>query len=495
MPQSRVIAATSTDAVAPATGAAVGTVVQPLRISTRPARVVVLLLIVDTLMLALAGLAAVYGRLYFDGAYHPVLYLRLWPLLGLFIAAYACMRLYPNLPLSPAGELRRLTIVTTLIYLGLGTLTFLTQEGITYSRGVLLIAWALSLVLVPGGRAMARMLLSPRAWWGYPVVVLGAGKTAEKVIRMLHRQPEIGLKPVAVLDDGHGVRGELDGVPVVGSLDRIEELGRRGVPYALLAQADIDADRLDLLMDRFGRAFHHLAVIPPLSRFSSLWVAPVDFGGILGLEVRHRLLDGGRMGLKRLLDIGLIWLFAPLLFPLIGLIALAIRIDSKGPVFYAQRRLGEDGRPFVVWKFRTMHRSAAKILRRYLRQHPELRDEWLHTQKLRDDPRVTRVGRLLRKTSLDELPQVWNVLKGQMSLVGPRPIVDDEVPRYGREFTLYKQCKPGITGLWQVSGRNNLSYAERVALDVYYVRNWSVWLDLHVLARTVLAVLRCRGAY
>jgi Undecaprenyl-phosphate galactose phosphotransferase WbaP len=472
--------------------------VLPLAVRTRPLRVVSVLLVSDLLMLAAAGAIAIYGRWWLGGLYHPAEYLIHWPLLGVFLAAYACCKLYPNLPLSPAGELRQLSIVTSLIFLGLGTMTFLSQTGIAVSRGVLLIGWASALVLVPMGRAVVRTTLSSRAWWGYPVVVLGAGKTAAKVIRLMQRQPELGLKPVAVLDDDvHSHQRELLGVPVVGKLDMIEALGRQhDVPYALLAQSDIDPSRLDALIDRFDRIFSHLAVIPPLNRFSSLWVSPVDFGGVLGLEVRHRLMDPGRMMLKRLVDIGLVWLFSPLLFLLIGLIAILIKLDDpNGPAFYSQMRIGEGGRKFKVWKFRTMRRSADRILRRYLRQHPELRAEWEQTHKLRVDPRITRMGWLLRRTSLDELPQLWNVVLGQMSLVGPRPIVDDEVKHYGREFELFKKTKPGITGLWQVSGRNNLSYAERVALDVYYVRNWSVWLDLYLLSRTVFAVLFCRGAY
>ncbi len=498
--QSAAASATVGDVIAPVkiAGRFEPTVVaQPLAVRTRPMACVSVLLLSDLLTLAAAGAIAIYGRWWLGGLYHPIEYLIHWPLVGIFVAAYACCKLYPNLPLSPAGELRQLSIVTSLIFLGLGTMTFLSQTGIEYSRGVLVIAWASSLVLVPMGRAVVRTALSSRPWWGYPVVVLGAGRTAAKVIRLLQRQPELGLKPVAVLDDdAHGAPRELLGVPVVGSLDLIEELGRKhAVPYALLAQSDIAPSRLDELTDRFDRIFSHLAVIPPLNRFSSLWVSPVDFGGVLGLEVRHRLMDPGRMMLKRLVDVGLVWLFSPILFPLIGLIALLIKLDSKGPAFYSQLRIGEGGQKFKVWKFRTMHRSADKILRRFLRQHPELRAEWEQTHKLKDDPRITRMGWLLRRTSLDELPQLWNVVLNQMSLVGPRPIVDDEVKHYGREFELFKKTKPGITGLWQVSGRNNLSYAERVALDVYYVRNWSVWLDLYLLSRTVFAVLFCRGAY
>ncbi|MCG8509769.1 MAG: sugar transferase [Rhodospirillales bacterium] len=177
------------------------------------------------------------------------------------------------------------------------------------------------------------------------------------------------------------------------------------------------------------------------------------------------------------------------------IIAVAIKLDSRGPVFFRHERIGEGGRRFTMLKFRTLKRNADRILRRFLKRHPELQEEWGRTHKLKDDPRLTRVGWLLRRTSLDELPQIFNVLRGQMSLVGPRPIIDEEVDKYGRSFNMILKVKPGITGLWQVSGRNNLTYDERVQLDVYYVRNWSVWLDVYLLSRTALAVMLCRGAY
>lgn len=142
-----------------------------------------------------------------------------------------------------------------------------------------------------------------------------------------------------------------------------------------------------------------------------------------------------------------------------------------------------------------MVKDADEVLKEYLEKHPELREEWERDQKLRSDPRVTRIGRILRQTSLDELPQLWNVLRGEMSLVGPRPIVQDEVIKYGEKFALYIKVKPGMTGLWQVSGRNDTTYQERVNLDTYYIRNWSLWLDLYILARTAWVVLTRKGAY
>lgn len=175
-------------------------------------------------------------------------------------------------------------------------------------------------------------------------------------------------------------------------------------------------------------------------------------------------------------------------------IALAIRVDSPGPVFYRHRRIGRNGIAFGMWKFRTMGRDADSTLERYLRQHPESMEEWCAKHKLRCDPRVTRIGALLRRTSLDELPQIWNVLNGTMSFVGPRPIVDAEVHRYGTHFSYFIYMRPGVTGLWQVSGRSALTYEDRVNLDVRYAREWSPLLDTKILLKTVPCVFRANGA-
>jgi lipopolysaccharide/colanic/teichoic acid biosynthesis glycosyltransferase len=164
-------------------------------------------------------------------------------------------------------------------------------------------------------------------------------------------------------------------------------------------------------------------------------------------------------------------------------------------VFYGQWRIGYGGRRFRAWKFRTMVVNAEQQLEMHLANSPELRREWERDHKLRNDPRVTAIGRFLRKTSLDELPQLANVLIGQMSLVGPRPIVEEEIVKYGDAFRLYLRVRPGLTGLWQVSGRNDTGYAQRVRLDMHYVRNWSPWLDIHLLARTIGVIAGQKGAY
>ncbi len=199
--------------------------------------------------------------------------------------------------------------------------------------------------------------------------------------------------------------------------------------------------------------------------------------------------------IARVLDITLIFLAAPYILLVSVILVLLIKLDSPGPVFFRQIRIGRFGRKFPVYKFRTMVQNADQVLQDYLDQSPELKLEWLTTHKLKQDPRVTRLGSLLRAWSLDELPQLWNIIIGDMSLVGPRPIVDAEVEKYGKCYELYIQVRPGLTGLWQVSGRNNTTYERRVELDEYYVRNRSLKLDLHILLKTVLVVVKKDGAY
>ncbi len=198
---------------------------------------------------------------------------------------------------------------------------------------------------------------------------------------------------------------------------------------------------------------------------------------------------------KRILDIALVLLSAPVLLLVVLVIAAAIRIDSPGPIFFSHRRIRGHGTFFTMWKFRTMCVNSAELLDEYLRSNPEARTEWNRSHKLRHDPRVTPIGRFLRRTSLDELPQLWNVLTGAMSLVGPRPIVAAEVEKYAEYFADYCMVKPGITGLWQVSGRSGTGYMQRVRLDRSYVRNWSLRGDVMILARTPRSVIRQVGAY
>ena len=411
----------------------------------------------------------------------------------LFPLGYGLAGLYPGYGLPAVERMRRKVQVTFLLYLALIAWNWLfSQED--WSRSVLLMAMGFSLVLVPLGGTLVRELLARLGLWGVPVLVLGAGKTGALVVRKLKEDGVLGLRPVALLDDDPAKwGGEVEGVRVVGSLEQAGAFGRRGVRYAILAMPGVGRERLGEFLQTLP--FPHVILIPDLFGLESLWVSSRDLGGMLGLQIKRNLFLRRNQVLKRSLDIiGGLLLFIPFTL-LLPLISLAIYVEDRGPVFYRHLRIGRAGRRFYVLKFRTMRPDADRVLEEYLAANPEALRFWLEERKLKNDPRTTRVGEFLRKSSLDELPQVINILLGDMSLVGPRPVTEEELAKYGQDAFYYLLVRPGLTGLWQVSGRNEVSYEKRVALDRYYVQNWSIWLDLYILARTVWVVLTRKGAY
>lgn len=462
-----------------------------------PWRMRLALVAADLLAVACAWLLAMTLRMLWSGDFDARQFSGVLPLLILVPGCFWGLRLYGAIPPNPADELRRIAWACALIYLMLAAGAFLAKQADAWSRSVWLISIGLTIVMVPLLRALIRSVCARCDWWGHPVVVLGAGLTGEAVIAQLHRQPWLGLRPVAVLDDDPAKRGLLiGGVPIVGSLDEAPDLARdAGINHAVVAMPGASPQRLLALDKTAGRAFTHLIIIPPLVGFASMWVEPRDLGGVLGLEIRHRLLLPGPRLAKTLLD----WSVSLLLMPFMALagllIALWIRLDSPGPVFYRQQRIGLDGRRFELLKFRTMHGDGEAKLAALLDERPDLRAEYEVSHKLRNDPRVTRCGRWLRKLSLDEIPQFINLLRGDLVLVGPRAYLEREVERIGDPAALIWRVKPGITGLWQVSGRNQTTFEERVQMDSTYVRNWSPWLDAWIIAKTVGVVLFGRGAY
>jgi Undecaprenyl-phosphate galactose phosphotransferase WbaP len=423
-------------------------------------------------------------------------YMRLWPFLFVFIAVYGLVGLYTGVALSPPEELRRATLSSVIVFVVLGAATVSLRGASKYFTWAMFLAILLSLVLLPLLRGLVRSRFASEPWWGSPAVVFGAGDAGRKVVSTLLDQPGLGLKPVAVVDDDPDQPGLIRGVPVMRGFELASLVPQScQFAYAVVAMPGVPSSSFLASIESYGLRFSRILMIPNLSNFCNLWVNAKSVGGMLCLEVCQQAFVRERQWPKRVLDLVLTLLGAVLVLPLIALITLWIKADSPGPVLYAQPRIGQDGKQFQTWKFRSMVANADGILRRYLEDNPAMRDEWERTHKLRDDPRITRVGRFLRRTSLDELPQLWNVLKGEMSLVGPRPIVEAEIPKYGDQFNLYTKVKSGLTGMWQISGRSDTSYQERVQLDSFYVRNWSVWLDLYILFRTIETVVLRKGAY
>ncbi|MGC8876980.1 undecaprenyl-phosphate galactose phosphotransferase WbaP [Thermus sp.] len=413
----------------------------------------------------------------------------------IFPLGYALAGLYPGYGLATVERVRRTVQVTFLLFLALIAWEWLfLREG--WSRGVLGFTMGYALVVVPLAAALAREVLVRLGAWGVPVVILGAGKSGALVARNLKADPVLGLRPTAFLDDDPAKWGiEVEGLPVLGSLDLAPDLAQRGLQYAVLAMPGANRERIAHLLHELP--FPHVILVPDLFGVQSLWVSTRDLAGVLGLEVRKNLLVGRNRFFKRALDylLGLPLFLASL--PFLAFFALWIKRVSPGPAFYAQEREGYMGRTIRVWKLRTMYPDAEARLARYLEENPAARAEWERFFKLKDDPRVLPgVGHFLRRTSLDELPQLWNVLKGEMSLVGPRPFPRYHLEKFSEEFRrLRRSVLPGLTGLWQVSARSEGDLEVQEALDTYYIRNWSLWLDLYILARTVWVVLTRKGAY
>lgn len=458
-------------------------------VANRPAATLLCLVGTDSLALLSSVGLSIALKACLQGGINLESYVRLWPLLFVFLLVYSSIGLYSIVALSPPEELRRGTIASTVLFLLLAAVTMTFRGARQQFTWTLFTALCISVVLFPLMRACVRQLFASRPWWGFPAVIFGTGRSAANIVKTMLGDPAISLKPIALVGRD---RTEITGVPIFRSFEEIDPLTIGRHAYAVFLAEDVSLLELNVLIDRYRSSFSHIIVVPELTGISSLCVSTKSIGGMLGLEIsQHRIHDR----LKRGLDIALALATGMFVAPLCLILAILSKLDSPGPIFYSQRRIGLSGKPFQAWKFRSMITDSNEMLRSHLEKHPGARDEWARSHKLKDDPRVTRVGKILRKTSMDELPQVWNVLKGEMSFVGPRPIVDSEIRHYGDNFDLYTRVRGGITGLWQVSGRSDTTYEERVLLDSFYARNWSVWLDLCILFRTFSVVLFGKGAY
>jgi exopolysaccharide biosynthesis polyprenyl glycosylphosphotransferase len=375
-------------------------------------------------------------------------------------------------------------------------------RAFSYARGVFVLDFLLALAAYTALRLATRVAQSAvrrREVNLIPTLVVGRGAEAALCVREMRARRELGYRVIGVVETGGGpLDEEFEGVPVVADVSSLPEAIREtGANEVIITDPTLSGDMLFEVMMRVGRRGVEFRVAPSL--FNCLpRKTEVDQIGVLPVITlfREPLSQGARL-VKRAFDIFAAALALVLLAPLWVLMALLIKLDSKGPVLYRQERVGMDGRIFLFLKFRTMRTGAddrvhREYQKRYIEGRPEtnLGDSLRPVYKLHDDPRVTRTGRWLRRTSLDELPQLLNVLRGDMSLVGPRPPIPYEVEAYALWHRKRLDMKPGMTGLWQVSGRNRLSFDEMVRLDLFYIENWTLWLDLKIMLRTLPVLLR-----
>lgn len=452
-----------------------------------PGRLRVLALaVVDMLcLLSVASLLLWIYKVSGFAHYKTAIYWRLWPILPFYVSLNAVVRLYhgnwmyPAMPLAPVEEFRRLFASSVFSHLFLMSVLAFTRHNLEYSRLVIAISGLLTGLLSQSLRNLLRDALFKMKILQIPVVLVGDGEVADSVERILKNNSYIGFD----------IKQRFD----VHRLHEVVPQSQMRDIKILLACQDERLFRAQLR--DFASWFNYIEFLPRMEIFPVFGAHAVAIGRIGGLEMINQTRMKGIRWEKGVLDRFAAIVVFLLSLPLMVIVGVLVKITSRGPVFYKARRLGKKGREIEVYKFRSMYADAERRLAKILKSNPELKAEFEERFKLKHDPRITPFGRFLRMSSLDELPQLLNVLKGEMSLVGPRPIVESEIKYYGRDYDTFSSVKPGVTGLWQCSGRSNTSYEERVAYDIYYILNWSPWMDLWILVRTFFGVITFKGAY
>lgn len=389
-----------------------------------------------------------------------------------------------------AATLYAVLLITMLMYFG--------RVSEVVSRLYVAMVWGFSFIFILGFRYLLKTYLNTQEMLQVPVLFIGAGKTAELVLRSFHHDTGFGFKVLGFIDD-HPVSDWISQeFHILGGFHDIERIVREtGVQNVIITAPGLMTTQLLEIINRVQPCVRHISFVPDLLGMpvGNIEIESLVDEKIMMIKVRNNLASAYNRILKRIFDIVVSLVGLLVALPLGVLLAIAIYVDSPGPVVFAHRRVGRGGKEFPCYKFRTMVPNAETILRDYLIEHPEANREWQRDFKLKEDPRITRIGAFLRRTSLDELPQLINVLKGEMSLVGPRPIVRAEIVKYGEYIHDFYLVPPGITGMWQVNGRSDTTYEQRVEMDSWYVRNWSVWIDMVYLLKTVKVVLMRKGAY
>jgi Undecaprenyl-phosphate galactose phosphotransferase WbaP len=423
-----------------------------------------------------------------------------------YLLLFISSRLYPGIGINPAEEIKLVVRFSVIVFFATIMMIFIlhpNRRDIFITPLFILIFSIVANLLV---RWSVRILATQVGIWGEPVVVFARGSQIDHLTSYFLKRRRLGFIPVLAISDLSGRKTVASPVPVID----IRRLLEGGYPIADVDTLLVDASFFGRNLrnnsyNKLTRIFKQVIFVSDMDWLEGASLVVRDLEGLTGIEACRDQLSSTSSIIKRVIDIfGSV--FGMLLFaPFLILVIMLIKLDSPGPVFYLQERIsmdrrkkkrqGSGTRKICIYKFRSMYVNADQALAEYLAHNEQARLEWDQTQKLHDDPRITRVGKWLRRFSIDEIPQLYNVLKGEMSLVGPRPMMTNQVKPYGQSFESYTGVRPGLTGFWQVSGRNNTTFQERARFDLYYVNNWSIWLDLYILVRTVWVVLSRYGAY
>lgn len=460
----------------------------------------VILLAVDYIAIVAAEQAAYLLRnllVPMGGKLH-ISWLNFWVVFPAIYLLYANMEQLYSRRIPFWHIMQKLFHVSSYATISIILLLYIAEAAASTSRLFIAFFWGLSFFALVLFRYLAKVVLSRLQLLQLPVLIIGAGKTAEMFVQGVKSDLGMSYDVIGLLEDNKPVPGILDKYPILGSFADAEKVIKATkVQHVIIAAPGLEQAKLTQLIYNIQPLVKNVGVIPNL--------VGVSMGGIevecmfneklMLIRLKNNLARPLNRYIKTAFDYTLTLLCTIAISPILLVIAAWIYTDSPGAVIFKHTRIGKGGKPFPCYKFRSMCVDAKERLEELLAKDPEARAEWERDFKLKNDPRITKSGAFLRKTSLDELPQIFNVLKGEMSLVGARPIVKEELERYGEYVGDYLMAKPGITGLWQVSGRSNTTYEERVLMDSWYVRNWSVWHDIVLLVKTFKVVLLRKGAY
>ena len=407
------------------------------------------------------------------------------------LAAFYAADLYPGIMNSPADDVKRLSICTFFGFCGIALSIFVEDaEDKVAIAAALIVAVPFATILLPGMREAVRRFFGLFKFWGLPAVVYCSGKSGDLLVQRFLKNSYLGYRPALIVNDSPKADGDFMGVPVLPPSDELfEAIKKRKIKVAALC--GYKSDVLEI------KKFFRYTIVVSEQLNSTMSGAPHlrDIAGIVAFSSTNYLTKIQSHVAKRAFDIAIILFSLPLTLPVCLLTALFVKLTSPGPILYGHKRVGRNGKEFKCWKFRSMYINADQQLEKILKENPEMRKQWEKDRKLENDPRVTPFGKFIRKTSLDELPQLLNIFVGQMSFVGPRPVMQDELERYGKKADYILSVLPGLSGMWQTSGRSDTAYEDRVTLDAYYIQNWSIWLDIWILIKTVWVVLCGKGAY
>ena len=388
-------------------------------------------------------------------------------------------------------------LLRTLVIFAIIELSVIAFSKWQSSRYLWVLTWTFAMIMVPVGRALSRRLLNRLGCWKKTTVIIGTGKNASDACLALRSEESLGFDVKYMFGANPGYADKTKDIIYLNDEDwLLSHFDEKVVQFVIAVESDESDVREYWLKTLSKNGFRHVSVIPT-TRGLPLYGTDMAFlfsHELMIFRVNNNLAKRTSRFVKRTFDIICSILIILVSSPLLAFLYYKVTRDG-GPAIYGHMRVGRHGKLFPCYKFRSMVLNSQEVLQQLLDSDPEARAEWERDFKLKNDPRITPVGRFIRKTSLDELPQLFNVLRGQMSLVGPRPIISEELIRYDENVDYYLMAKPGMTGLWQVSGRNDVDYDTRVYFDSWYVKNWSLWNDIAILFKTVKVVLHRDGAY